>query len=115
MAISEFEIKRVEKLVGQYTEKRRPDPSIRSQLDLAYRIIDQSFEIYEIRPQWDNPENKLELPVAKATYVKSKKLWKLYWMRADHKWHKYTPYPESSSLEKILKEIEADPHACFWG
>ncbi len=67
MAISDFEIKRIEKLVGQFVEKRRPDPAIRSQLDLAYRIVDQSFEVYEIRPQWDNPKNKIEQPVAKAT------------------------------------------------
>ena len=115
MALSEFEIKRIEKLVGRYVEDHRPKPSIRSKLDLAYRIDNQSFVIYEIRPQWDNPENKLEQPVAKATYVKSQKLWKLYWMRADLKWHSYPPLPECTSLETILEEIERDPHACFYG
>lgn len=52
MALSEFEIKRIEKLVGRYVEDHRPDPSIRSKLDLAFRIDNQSFVIYEIRPQW---------------------------------------------------------------
>jgi len=75
----------------------------------------QSFEIFEIRPQWDNPTNKIEQPVAKATYVKTRRTWKLYWMRADFKWYSYQPFPESKSLEKVLEEIDRDPSGCFWG
>jgi len=115
MAISEFEIKRIEKLVGGFVEKRRPEPAIRNMLDIGFRISGQSFEIHEIRPQWDNPDKKIEGPIAKATYVKSKKIWQLYWMRADLKWHKYEPLPISNSLEKILEEIDRDPFCCFWG
>lgn len=115
MAISEFEIKRIEKIVGQFIERRRPAAPIRNELDLSFRISGQSFEIYEIRPQWDDPTKKIENPVAKATYVKSKKIWKLFWMRADLKWHSYQPHPVSKSLEEILKVIEQDSHACFWG
>jgi hypothetical protein len=115
MVISEFEIKRIEKLVGQYVESRRPAAHMRSQLDISFRITGQSVEIVEIRPQWNDPSRKTETPVAKATYVKSQKLWKLYWMRADGKWHAYQPFPSSASLEKILETIEQDPHGCFWG
>jgi len=115
MAVSEFEIKRIEKLVGQFVESRRPALHVRSELDISYRIIGQSFEIYEIRPQWDEPSKKLESPIAKATYVKNSKIWKLYWMRADLKWHSYQPFPTSKSLEEILEEISRDPHGCFWG
>ena len=115
MAISEFEIKRVEKLVGQFVESKRPPSHIRNELDISFRISDQSFEIFEIRPQWDDPTKKTEGPIAKATYVKINKVWKLYWMRADLKWHNYKPFPTSKSLEKILEVIEQDPHGCFWG
>lgn len=115
MAISEFEVKRIEKLVGAFVESRRPEPHIRSKLDLDFRIDGQSFEIFEIRTRWDNPSEKLEGSIAKATYVKSRKIWKLYWMRADLKWHSYKPFAESESLEKILEVINKDDHACFWG
>lgn len=115
MPLSEFEIKRVEKLVGQYIEKRRPEPHIRNELDIAFRISNQSFEIYTIRPQWNDPTKKLESPLAKATYVKSHKIWKLYWMRADLKWHRYTPLSETNSLEKVIETIDKDQYACFWG
>lgn len=115
MAISEFEIKRIEKLVGQFVEKRRPSPDIRSKLDIGFQITGQSFEIYEKRPQWNDPSKTIEGFVAKVTYVKSRKIWKLFWMRADLKWHSYTPLPTSKSLEEILDEINTDPHGCFWG
>lgn len=115
MALSEFEIKRIEKIVGQFVEKIRPVPEKRNQLDISFRILNQSFEIFEIRPQWDNPNNKIEGPVAKATYVKSIKKWKLYWKRADMKWHGYEPFAESKSLENILEAVGQDEYGCFWG
>jgi len=115
MAISEFEIKRVEKLVGQFVEQKRPPAHIRNELDFSFRVSGQSFEIFTIRPLWNDPTIKTESPIAKATYVKSKKIWKLYWMRADLKWHSYPPFPASKSLEKILEVIKQDSHGCFWG
>ena len=115
MAISEFEIIRIEKIVGQYVESRRPAPHMRSQVDISFQTAGQSFEIFEIRPQWNDPTQKTEGPIAKATYVKSQKIWKLFWMRADGKWHAYKPFPSSASLEEILGVIEQDSHGCFWG
>lgn len=115
MSISEFEIKRIEKIVGKFVERKRPAAHIRNELDIAFRISDQSFEIYEIRPLWNDPSRKIEGPIAKATYVKSKKIWKLFWQRADLKWHSYQPHPVSNSLEKIIEVIEQDSHGCFWG
>ena len=68
MSFSEFELKRYEKIVDGYVQKNRPSPSIRSQLDLSYRIQGQSVEIFEIRPMWRNPDETIENPVIKATY-----------------------------------------------
>ena len=116
MAISEFEIKRIKKLVGQFVESKRPAKHIRSKLDISFRISGQSFVIFEIRPKWNDSTKKIEGSIAKVTYIKSKNEWKLYWMRADlKKWHGYRPFPVSKSLEKILEVIGQDPDNCFWG
>jgi len=48
----------------------------------------------------------------KITYVKKSNSWKLYWMRADLKWHLYDEY---STLDEALKEVKEDPNGCFWG
>ena len=108
MTISEFEIKRYEKIVAQYIEKHRPPAHVRNQVDLAFRLVKQSVIIFEIREVWDQQDEKIECPIAKATYVKKTNSWKLYWQRADLKWHKYEPTPETRTIEEFLAVVEKD-------
>jgi hypothetical protein len=115
MAVSEFEIKRIEKIMTAYLEKVRPPVHIRKELDIAYRIDNQSIELFEIRPAFQRPDQIIEQPIAKATYVKREKEWRLYWMRADLKWHRYEPNPEVNSLQEFVQIIEEDAHGCFYG
>ena len=115
MALSEFESKNVEKAISRFMERRRPPPHIRPKLDLGYHLSGQSIEIYEIRPVWNNPKKKSEHSVAKATYVKARAIWKVYWKRADLKWHTYNPVPTVGNIEKFLELVEKDQHACFFG
>jgi hypothetical protein len=115
MALTELEQKRIERAVGQFVERHRPPPHIRPQLDLAFRLSGQSVEIFNIRPRSKEPSEKIEQPVAKATFVKSTGKWKVFWMRADLKWHSYAPTPHVRSLEHFLELVEADAHSCFFG
>lgn len=115
MALSEIERKRAEKAIAAFLDKRRPPPHIRPELDIGYRIAGQSVELFEIRPRWDEPSEKLEQTFAKATYVKATGLWKVYWRRADLKWHRYDPMPAVGSLERFLEHVNEDKHACFFG
>lgn len=115
MALSEFETKKIEKEVSAFIEKRRPPPHIRNEVDLGYRIEGQSVEIFEIRPHWRHTGEKIEEPVAKATYVKTQKVWKVYWQRADLKWHRYDPAPEVETLQDFLGLVDHDEYACFFG
>ena len=57
----------------------------------------------------------LEHPIAKATYNKSSRNWKVLWRRADLKWHSYTPNPEVASIEDFLAIVQKDEHGCFFG
>ncbi len=115
MAISEFEIKRCEKDLSVFMCKHRPPAHIRNEVDIGYRIENQSVELFEIRPLWNDASKKTEMPVAKATYVKAKKIWKVYWQRSDLKWHLYEPVAEVKSLEQFLNVIGEDEHSCFFG
>jgi len=116
MSISEFEIKRCEHLVQRYLDGRRPPPHIRPELDFGFRISGQSVELFEIRPVWrGEPGERMERPFAKATYVKSTSRWKIYWQRADLKWHRYDPNPEAKQLEDFLDVVERDEYCCFYG
>jgi hypothetical protein len=115
MAFNDFEKKRYEKIISEFLERRRPHPSIRNQLDLSFRIKNQSVEIFEVRPAFQAPEEKVQHPVAKATYVRTQDAWRVFWRRADLKWHSYPPTPEVKSLYDFVTLVDQDKHCCFWG
>ena len=115
MAFSEIETKRIEKAMEAFLAKRRPPAELRGQVDLAYRISGQTVEIFEIRPRWDEPSQKLESAVAKATYARTTDRWKIYWQRFNEKWVPYPPSPEVRSLEAALDVIDQDVQGCFFG
>jgi hypothetical protein len=113
--LSEFEMKRCEKLVAEFVQQLRPPPHLRAKVDLAFRVSGQSIEIFELRPHWMNKGITLESPIAKATYNKRKFKWKVFWQRADMKWHSYQPSPEVASVEEFLDVVRKDDHCCFFG
>ena len=115
MALNDIEKKRSENVLAAYIEKIRPDPSFRNKLDVSFRITDQSVEIFEIRPVFRAPKEKIEIPVAKATFVRSQNIWKVYWRRADLKWYSYSPVPTVKAIHDFVALVEQDQHACFWG
>ena len=115
MVISEFSRKYFEKIMNDYLETTRPPAHIRNELDIGYRIENQSVELFEIRPAFRSPKEKIEQGIAKATYVKKAGIWKVYWLRADLKWHRYEPTPEVADLEGFLAIVDDDHYGCFHG
>ncbi|MCQ3829244.1 DUF3024 domain-containing protein [Microbulbifer elongatus] len=115
MALSEFELKKCEKALDNFLSLRRPPAHIRDEVDLQYRIENQSVVIFEVRPEWQDPSRKMEIPVAKATFVKRQKIWKVCWQRQDLKWHSYPPDPEVKSIEDFVAIVDEDANCCFFG
>lgn len=98
-----------------YLESERPAIEIRPQLDIGYELVGQSVILNEIRPAWRAPHEIHHLPYAKATFVKSRNLWKVYWMRASLKWDAYDPKPTVKTLRAFLKLVDEDRYGCFKG
>lgn len=115
MALNDIERKRIEMTVGAFIEKRRPAPHIRPKLDFGLRVSGQSVELFEIRPQWDRPEVMRESSFAKATFVRTQGIWKVYWKRADLKWHSYGLTPEVATIGGFLAVVQDDEYGCFFG
>ncbi|MGQ0665577.1 MAG: DUF3024 domain-containing protein [Nitrospiraceae bacterium] len=114
MAFSELELKRIEQTVGEFCKKRSP-PHLKDKLRLEYLVKGQDVVIFERRPRWDNPKEWIESPVAKLKFVRSANKWRLYWQRADLKWHEYPGPSSSDRINDLVQEIDADPLACFFG
>jgi hypothetical protein len=116
MALSELETARVKKALDALMAKRRPPAHIRPKLDLGYRITGHSVEIFEIRPRWQGaPGEKYESPVAKATFVQTRGIWRVFWMRRDLKWRAYEPAPDARSIDEFCRLVDEDECACFFG
>ena len=115
MAIPEAEMRACLKAVGEFIEKIRPPLDIRDQLDFRADINGSELVVAEVRPSFQNKKLKREHPVAKAKWISTRRIWRLFWMRADLKWHSYQPFPESPSIAAVLDEVRRDPHGCFFG
>ncbi|WP_276483454.1 DUF3024 domain-containing protein [Paraflavitalea pollutisoli] len=102
-------------LMENYVEAIRPSEDIRDMLDISYEIEDQSVVLFEIRPSWSTPGEKIHMRYAKATFVKKTNTWKVLWMRASGQWNIYKPMPEVPLLEDFLDLVEEDKYRCFKG
>lgn len=102
-------------IMETWLEANRPPEHIRPELDIGWRLEGQSLFIYEIRPDWKDASIIRNMDFAKATFVKLGNHWKVYWMRADLKWHPYPHLKIAKSLDRFLKEVDDDPHFCFKG
>lgn len=85
-------------VLESFLEKRRPPEELR-----------------KIRPSYFDLEKMTEYEIAKATYVKSKDLWKVFWKRANMKWLSYAPCPTVKKIEEFVNLVGEDKINCFWG
>jgi Protein of unknown function (DUF3024) len=116
MALTQIELARVRKGMDAFLSRRRPPVHIRHELDIAYRISGQSIEVFESRPRWRGKPGEIqETPVAKASYLRSRNIWRVYWMRKDLKWHSYEPVKEVRSIDAFCEVVDKDEHCCFFG
>ncbi len=104
-----------ERIIQNFIKRNRPPVEIRDKLDLGYTYDKSTIELFEVRPAWSNPNEFMNMAYAKIKYVKTQKIWKLYWMRASGKWQLYEPFAESSNLAELLSVIDEDSHGCFKG
>jgi len=115
MPISPFETLNIIEALENFLDKKRPPEVLRSKLDLNYEIYGQSVVIFEIRPQWDDRNKIMHIPIAKTTYVARTNTWKVFWMKSDQKWHSYKAVPVVQTIRDFVKLVEKDEHYCFFG
>jgi len=116
MAFTEIEIaQHLKVLETSFWSKRRPPLHLRDKVREGQRMEDQAIELFFVRPAFMRPGEFIEEAIAKLRYLRNRDVWKIYWMRADGKWHGYPPDPEAKSLEAALSVIDKDANGCFFG
>ena len=116
MAFADSEIAANTATIEEYFWSRcRPPLHLRDRMREGQRFTDQTIELFFVRPAFNHPGEFVEESIAKLQYVRSKDVWRLFWKRADGKWHRYPPRPEAESLATALGIIHKDANACFFG
>ena len=113
-SLAEFQLAEAAKLLGPLC-RPSPDPAIRAQLRIDYRVEGRAIVLFESRPRFRKPEEWGESPVAKFRYIASRQAWQVFCMHRDLKWHRYELLPESPSLARLVDEVRRDPSGIFWG
>ena len=98
-----------------FWSRRRPPLHLRDQVREGQRIEDQTIELFIVRPAFNRPGETVESSIAKVQHVRSQGVWRIFWKRADGKWHGYPPSPDARSLAAALRVIDEDANACFLG
>ena len=114
MALSGLQLAQVDRLLKPIC-KDSPDPAVRAQLRLGYRVEGNRVILFESRVRWDDHSQWLEHPVAQFRFVASIERWRLFCMFRDLKWHGYQPLPEAPALAALVAEVKRDPTGIFWG
>jgi Protein of unknown function (DUF3024) len=102
--------------VRRWCEQRIP-PHARDQVRVECDVDPRHLTIVECRPPWREgigPE-WTRFPIARLHYTKSTRSWSLYWRDRHLRFHRYGQLPPSSHIDDLLREIDRDPTAIFWG
>jgi Protein of unknown function (DUF3024) len=114
LAFSEFELKRIETVVGPFCVRRSPTHA-RHQVRTEYRVKGHDVLVIEVRTVWDDPSRWMDHGIAKLRFNRKAGEWRLFWQRASLKWEPYEPLTSSRELAVLVEGIDRDPHGCFFG
>ena len=112
MALSEIDRARVSRRLEAYCEARVP-LHVRNEVRMGFRITGHDVILFEERPAFRPPHEWRESPVAKFTYVGTRKLWRLFCQHRDLRWHEYQRLPSAGEFGILLQEVDSDPTGVF--
>lgn len=115
MAFTTEELGNIDIVVGQWCLQKVP-PQLKNKIDYDYEVEGQAVTLFEVRPLWrGQPNERTRSAFAKFRYIKTGKVWNIYWMRHNGKWDLYVPASKACTIEEALDIIRFDTYGCFFG
>ena len=110
--VPELDVKRLERFFSD-----RIPPHVRGEIQIAVTTRGRSVTLWECRPPWrsDLGEEWTRTEVAQLRYDVEHFTWTLFWADRNGKWLDYPGMPPTANFDRVIEEIDRDPHACFWG
>tara|TARA_R110001583_G_scaffold4077_8_gene24399 strand:- start:16 stop:375 length:360 start_codon:yes stop_codon:yes gene_type:complete len=114
MAFTQLEREEFEHLLSERLANRKQHAAKKG-FDIGYKFNNQSIEFFENHPSTNYERGFWNVHVAKLTYVRTKDVWKIYWMRGSLKWQGYLRCPETKKFNEALFFVNEDLDEIFWG
>jgi hypothetical protein len=110
--LPELDIARVRRWCEQRVPAQARD-QVRVECDVAPRYL----TIVERRPPWRQGAGAewTRFPIARLHYTRATNTWTLYWRDRSLRFHRYDQIEPSPQIDDLLREIDRDPTAIFWG
>lgn len=116
MAFTDLEIAEHTATIEKFLwSRRRPPLRIRELMREGQRFAGHAIEFFFARPRYDDPRRQNEESIGKVQFVRTQGVWRIFWKRADLKWHSYPPCPKAKTLAAALRVIDEDANGCFFG
>jgi Protein of unknown function (DUF3024) len=102
--------------VRRWCEQRVPE-HVRDQVRVECDIGPRHVTIVECRPPWREGTGSewTRFPIARFRYAQASRTWALYWRDRNLRFHLYDRIEPSPDIGDLLREIDRDPTAIFWG
>jgi hypothetical protein len=114
VALSKFERRDIETILGSYCERRVPQ-DVRHEVRLEFRIKGERVTLLERRPPFRGKGEWIELVIAQFRRDQDSGKWVLYCADRNSRWHLYEGVRATTTLAPLLTEIDRDPTGIFWG
>ena len=115
MAFAEIEFKGIDASVGKLC-RALSSKGLPHKIQYIYEVEGHTVTMYEERPAWKDPDKTTRQGIARFRLFRSRKEWKVYWMRQDLKWHEYDPdVSTATSLAPLVAVVSEDKWGAFFG
>lgn len=116
MTLPELVRRNAEAKVVAFCERRVP-PHARDQIRLEYAVRGNAITIVERRPPWlvDFGPEWSSMKIAQIRHDATSLAWTLWWADRNGRWNRYWDLEATPDLDRILREIDEDSTAIFWG
>jgi hypothetical protein len=102
--------------VKRFCDERIPAHA-RDEVRLETSVRGNSVTITELRPpwaEWIGPE-WTRMKIAQFRLDPADGMWRLYWADRNERWSECWDVEPSPSIDPLLREVDEDPTAVFWG
>lgn len=89
----------------------------RHQVRIECEVDQRDLTIVELHAPWapEVGDQWMRTPVARLRYLRSRRVWRLYWADRNDRWRAYPELPFAPDVVDLLAEVDEDPTALFWG